>query len=266
MSPVSFGFIITRHVNSETTNHYWNECVRCIRKLYPWVRIVIIDDNSQQEWVKEEQVWQNVEIIQSEYPGRGELLPFIYFLKRAFFKRAVMIHDSVFFHKKIPFHLLTVPVMPLWHFNAKIDTDLECHQNNLRIVQYLKPPHPFFLKQRLEEVSFSKQWVIPLQKNQEWVGCFGVQCVIQHSFLVHLEKKYGITGLISVVKTRPDRCSLERIMGLLFCMESLQMSPQKSLFGNIKNYMPWGYTFNQYKELQKDKKVIRPIVKVWTGR
>ena len=39
-----FGFIITRHVNSPTTNKYWNQCVKCIRTFYPFVKIVIIDD------------------------------------------------------------------------------------------------------------------------------------------------------------------------------------------------------------------------------
>ena len=32
-----FGFIITRHVNSDTTNNYWNQCIRCLRKFYPHV-------------------------------------------------------------------------------------------------------------------------------------------------------------------------------------------------------------------------------------
>ena len=31
----SYGFIITRHVNSEKTNKYWNKCVRCIRTFLP---------------------------------------------------------------------------------------------------------------------------------------------------------------------------------------------------------------------------------------
>ena len=39
-----FGFIILRHVNSKQTDYYWKECYRCIRKLYPTQKIVIIDD------------------------------------------------------------------------------------------------------------------------------------------------------------------------------------------------------------------------------
>ena len=95
---MSFGFIITRHVNSEKTNEYWNHSVKLIRSLYPFRKIVVIDDNSNQEFVKAEFDYKNVEIIQSEYPGRGELLPFVYYARNKWFDKAIIIHDSVFFH------------------------------------------------------------------------------------------------------------------------------------------------------------------------
>ena len=38
----TYGFIITRHVNSEKTNKYWNKCVKCIRTFYPLKKIIII--------------------------------------------------------------------------------------------------------------------------------------------------------------------------------------------------------------------------------
>ena len=77
----TYGFIITRHVNSETTNKYWNNCVRCIRRFYPCRKIVIIDDNSNKEFLIPFANYTNVEIVESEFPGRGELLPYYYFLK-----------------------------------------------------------------------------------------------------------------------------------------------------------------------------------------
>ena len=43
---MTYGFIMTRHVNSEKTNRYWNHAVRCIKRFYPFRKIVIIDDNS----------------------------------------------------------------------------------------------------------------------------------------------------------------------------------------------------------------------------
>ena len=61
----SFGFIITRHVNSETTNKYWNHSVKLLRTLYPKRKIVIIDDNSNQNYVKADFNYNNIQIIQS---------------------------------------------------------------------------------------------------------------------------------------------------------------------------------------------------------
>jgi hypothetical protein len=50
----SFGFIMTRHVNSELTNNYWNHSVKLLRTFYPDKKIVIIDDNSNYDYVKDE--------------------------------------------------------------------------------------------------------------------------------------------------------------------------------------------------------------------
>ena len=58
-----YGFIITRHVNSELTNKYWNQSVKLIRTLYPLRKIVIIDDNSNQEFVKADFNYKNIEIV-----------------------------------------------------------------------------------------------------------------------------------------------------------------------------------------------------------
>ena len=47
----NYGFIITRHVNSEITNKYWNKCIQHIRINYPNKKIVVIDDNSKKEFL-----------------------------------------------------------------------------------------------------------------------------------------------------------------------------------------------------------------------
>ena len=114
----TYGFIITRHVRCEETNKYWNNSIRCLRYLYPHRKIVIIDDNSNPNFLKEENSYENIQVINSEFIGRGELLPYYYYLKYKFFQNAVIIHDSVFFHKKIKFEAMkNVKVLPLWHFN-----------------------------------------------------------------------------------------------------------------------------------------------------
>ena len=256
---MDYGFIISRHVNSVKTNKYWNQSIKLIRTLYPEKKIVIIDDNSKYQFVKPEFSYKNVEIIQSEYPGSGELLPYFYFLKYKWFDSAVIIHDSVFFHRKIAFDKIKQPVFPLWHF----EYDKENIHNILRICAGLKNNY------KLSSIVANNN------KNMDIFGsrsinnfscCFGVQTFITHNFLLKIEQKYNLSNLIHYVKTRTDRCAMERIMGLLFCLEHPDVLHYKSLFGNILSHGNWGYSFEQYQDAITKRKAIKAVVKVWTGR
>ena len=250
-----YGFIITRHVNSELTNKYWNNNVKQLRKLYPFRKIIIIDDNSNYNYVKPEFNYENIEIIQSEFNGRGELLPYYYFLKYKFFKNAVIIHDSVFIHKRVNFEKLNgINVMPLWHFNS----DQENILNTKRIIKHLKN------YQNIES-KLSHEQIIGMPRDK-WYGCFGVQSYINLNFLENVERKYGITGLIQSVNCRADRCCLERIFGCIFFTEYQIMLKRKSLLGDIMKYYKWGYTYDEYTRDLKKGIVVAPIIKVWTGR
>jgi hypothetical protein len=100
----------------------------------------------------------------------------------------------------------------------------------------------------------------------EWNGCFGAQCFINYYFLKSIEAKYKITGMIPHVKNRTDRCSLERIMGAIFNIECPPTKIYKSLLGDIFSYMRFGYSYEEYRDNLKKKLVVKPIVKVWTGR
>jgi hypothetical protein len=254
----SYGFIITRHVNSEKTNKYWNKCVRCIRSFYPLKKIIIIDDNSNTDFIKADLEYSNIEIIQSEFPGRGELLPYYYYFKNQFFENAIIIHDSIFFHKRINFDKLLeskVNVLPLWHFKA----DQENVNNTLFISDKLTN------KIEIQTKMLSNFYILGFN-TQEWYGCFGVQSFINYNFLKYIEKKYNLFNLLNVVKNRKDRCCLERIFGAIFCTEENNLLKQKSLLGNISNNVNWKYSFDNYENDIKQKKISKPIVKVFTGR
>jgi hypothetical protein len=252
----SFGFIIIRHVNSEKTNKYWNHSVKCLRTLYPLIKIIIIDDNSNYNYVKEDFNYKNVEIINSEFKGRGEILPYYYYLKNKFFDNAVIIHDSVFFHKRVDFNkLLGVKVMPLWFFHP----DKENVNNTLRISNNLINSYSIQQKITLNDSLIG----LPHLK---WYGCFGLQSYINHDFLVYIENKYKITNMISAVNCRDDRACLERIFGCIFFTENQKNLSRKSLFGDIMKYHRWGYTYNEYENDFKNKKIPKAIIKVWTGR
>lgn len=255
----NYGFIITRHVNSENTNKYWNQSVKLIRTFYPLRKIVIIDDNSNQDFVKAEFDYKNLIIIQSEFPQRGELLPYYYYLRYKWFPNAVIIHDSLFIHKKIPFETFSLPVLPLWHHNY----DKENMHNILRIASGLKNNNSLIRK-----INKKEEIVINLGfSNDKFNLCFGGQCYIKLGFLERIENRYRISNLINFIHNRSDRCSLERILGLLFCEEYPKLIKIKSLFGDImRSPRAFAYNYDDYNNDLKHKKVINPFVKVWTGR
>ena len=265
---MTFGFIVLRHVNSELTNQYWNECVQCIRRLYPFKKIVVIDDNSKTEFIKAFYEYQNVEYIQSEFPQRGELLPYYYFHKHRFFDNAIILHDSVFIHKRINFDLLRgVPVIPLWHFKNSRD---ENYERLLQISKYLNYSNKFYEEfKNVKENKYLNMSII--DGTNKWNGCFGVQTYINHGFLDYIQKKYNIFNMLKVVRCRKDRCCLERILGLIISMENSRLKKMPSLFGDILKYTNGeyhgGYTFHNYKKkLENEKKIMVPYVKIWTGR
>jgi len=242
----NYGFIITRHVNSEETNKYWNKCVKLIKRFYPSKKIVIIDDNSNATFIKPDFEYKNILIIQSKYHKRGELLPYIYYSENKWFEKAVIVHDSVFFHHKILFENIITPVISLWHFPSEY---LKIHyENNIRIANGLN----------------NKKVITHILSNVNIIGCFGVQTFIKHSFLCRIMEKYNIPNLIPIVKTREDRCSLERIFAVIFYLEFGNLS-QKSILGNIFNYN-FGITFKEYENTIKKKEKIKKVVKVFTGR
>ena len=254
----NFGFIITRHVNSENTNRYWNRSVKLLRFFYPTKKIVIIDDNSNTNFLKADYEYSNVEIIQSEFPGRGELLPYYYFIKNKFFENAIILHDSIFFHKRINFEVLNgMKVFPLWFFNP----DAENLSNTLKIIEALK--NNIIINSKL---SLDSNIMVGMP-DTKWYGCFGCQSYINHNFLLHIENKYNISALTKVIKNRPDRCCLERIMGCIFFTESPKIQTTKSLFGNIMTYHVWArYTYEMYDTDLKKGTIPRAVIKVWTGR
>ena len=254
---MSFGFIITRHINSEQTNKYWNHNVKLIRTYYPLKKIVIIDDNSNYDYVKSDFDYKNVEIIQSQYPGRGELLPFVYYLKNKWFDNAVIIHDSAFLHKRIPFEKFRMPVLPFWHHPY----DKENLGNLLRIGAYLKSSA--FIRQQLSGNDIN---ILGMSKDK-FNLCFGGQCYINHSFLATLERKYNLSNLVNAINCRTDRCGFERIIGLLFNNEYKNLAKIKSFYGDIRNHhQAFLYNFDNYLNDFKNNHIHGTLVKVWTGR
>jgi hypothetical protein len=235
------GFILLRCVNNELTNQYWNYSYASIRKYYPEMPILIIDDNSNYKYVKSQHNLYKTTVIQGEYPGRGELLPYYYYLHNPLFETAVIIHDSVFLNSEL--NINTHSCKFLWHFEHHWD----------QIADETKMIN-----------AFNDPEVLEHYKNKSaWIGCFGGMSIIKHDHLTRVNAKCDISKLLDFVKTRYNRMSFERVIACLLQIDGVK----ESMFGNIMHYgdsvnrRAWGTSFND-----KHHCLNLPIIKVWTGR
>ena len=234
MSKPTIGFIILRHVNSETTNLYWQLSYDNVRQFYPENDIIIIDDNSNYQYVSNKALYK-VTIIQSEYHGRGELLPYYYYLTNKLFDIAFIIHDSVFVQSHMDLHVDKYKIT--WEFYHYWD-QIEDETNMIKL--------------------FNDTNLLNFYQNKSlWVGCFGGMSTITHDFLTQVNNKYNLSLLLDVVRTRYNRCSFERVIACLLQIEA----PQITRMGNIHEYMPFNLTYDM-----RHSYTYLPLLKVWTGR
>ena len=260
------GFIITRNIVSVETSRYWIECCKCIRKFYPENIILVIDDNSKKEFLSDiNLIFQsdnNITIINSEFPAAGELLSYYYFYKTKLFDRAVIIHDSSFIQKPLETENVE-DIKFLWHFDHQWDENMQTLELIDRWGQSENSDQSENSEQSKQSEHLEKLKEFYLSKHL-WFGCFGLQSVITYTFLEILVQKYNIFKFLEIVKSRPDRCALERVFAVICTYENNNIKNDKSMFGIIHDYLPWGFTYDQYcfnKALAS-----KGIIKCWTGR
>jgi hypothetical protein len=246
---MSFGFVISRHVNNKLSNFYWKECYTCIRKFYD-NPILIIDDSSDRQYLTENIVLSNCTVIyDTVHKGAGELLPYYYFHKLKPFDHAVIIHDNVFLQAKIDF-LANPPAFKysmrsLWTFTKAFDCDVVQHIRDL-----------------CGSLSESAELLSLFEKKDKWSGCYGVMSVIQWEFMDKINKRHAFFDNMLQKKWHRDmRSGLERVMALVAYYNDPAI--KNSIFGDIHAYIKWGTTFMEY--LTQDHRKY-PIVKVWASR
>jgi len=243
---MEFGFILTRHVIDSTTNEYWQEAYRTIRTYYT-EPIIIIDDGSDPIYVNSSLQLVNCNIIVSGFVGRGEILPYYYFYKLRPFDYAVIIHDSIFFNRKVDFQgQIPCTCKFLWSFSHECDDDTVTIPLLSSLAAADGPLEVYYRKMM-------------------WVGCFGAMTFMQWNFLNTLVDRHNLfESLLPRICNRDDRMAFERIIAVIDYANDLTRRPsQCSFFGDIFRSYPFGSTYQQYKD---GHLAAYDIAKIWTGR
>lgn len=212
----TFGFIMIRYVKCSNTNQSWIRCYESIRKFYD-EPIIIIDDNSNMNYVSEHPII-NCKIIASEFPRRGELLPYYYYIKYNFFKRAVVIHDSM-------------EIVKYYNYNI-----IENYANFSRLFSFEPSSYNVDITHFEKMCGYINHgesvYQYHLTNMHKLNGCFGVCYVIDYAFLIHVNNKYNISNLVNYIDTRKKRQCLERFLSCLFEFENT-CKTRIDLFGSI---------------------------------
>tara|TARA_Y100000591_G_scaffold333297_1_gene375475 strand:- start:34898 stop:36772 length:1875 start_codon:yes stop_codon:yes gene_type:complete len=210
------GFIILRYVINNETNKMWIKCYNSIRKFYN-NKIMIIDDNSKKEYITNKKL-QNCFIIDSNFKGRGELLPYYYYLKNYFCERVVVLHDSMTIEEKIDFE----NIINFKNFTRIFSFSNNCYNIDIK---YFK-----IFCNTISNGDYVYQYHIDNKK--KLLGCFGVCYIIDYNFLKKINDKYNIQNLVKVIDSRDKRKTLERFFSCLFEIEH-NSSKLPHLLGSI---------------------------------
>lgn len=232
------GFVILRYVVNRETNNMWINCYNSIRKFYN-NKIMIIDDHSKKEYISNKKL-VNCFVINSEFKGRGELLPYYYYLKYKFCDRIVVLHDSMCIKKKINFENIN----NFNNFTRIFSFSNNCYNIDIK-----------YFKNFCDTISNGESvYQYHLDNKKKLLGCFGVCYVIEYNFLKQVDNKYNIKNLIKVINTRDKRKTLERFFSCLFEME-YNTSKLPHLIGSI---------FETLKKQKLNEEVL--IEKLFYGR
>jgi len=247
----SYVFVILRHIRQPKDNDLWISSYNSIRKYYT-NKIIIIDDNSMINTVNGK--LYETEIIQSEFAGAGEVLPFYYFLQQKWADVMIFLHDSMFINRPFKDDELDQDVKYHWYFKTNGLDDQRKIKNYLQLLSHHKDLVDFYT-----------------DPNSSWRGVYGATLIIPYNIVSYLEEKYNIfTTLAMTIKSRKDRETFERVLGILLCYEGSVNGENCSNFGDILKYPDAFDSENNNVDTASHIVTQRgyntAILKVWRGR
>lgn len=241
-------FVILSHVRDAADDDLWQRSYDSIREFYPDAPVVLINDNS--PFAPSIEKKENLILVESEFPGAGEILPYYYFLKYKWANKMIFLHDSMRVIRAFTPAELSAPVKFHWFFATHQWDDFYPTYDLLS-----------FLKNSSELTSFKS-------KHHLWMGCFGTTSTISLDALQQVEDKYSLTEtLVQLVNCRNQRCALERVFAIVMFNEGLLNVNNCSNFGEIFEH-PAAYTYINEDGINsiKNSDYSAALIKTWRGR
>lgn len=241
----SLVFVILTHCRNEQDDAMWRYSYNSIKRFHPRAQVVVIDDNSPYP------ISDNyINIIRSEFPGAGEILPYYYFLKYQWAAKMIVLHDSMFLKRSLKKNELSNRVKFHWDF------DHFCDENGV-------------INELLSDLAYADELIdYNMNRKSEWWGCFGAASMIDLDVLKQIEDKYGFTThLVKKITTRSHRMALERAYAVLLFKEGYLTLDTCSNYGSI-HYFPghFGLSFEDPELASVIVSYPGAIIKTWRGR
>ena len=256
----NYTIYITRHMDGDITSRYWIHNYHCIRRIYSNVNIIIIDDNSNPEYLVNDGNFSDItfqyinETSMNNFIGCGELLPFYMFYKNPPTTYALFIHDSLFIHKPIHKFIFESDYISLWSFKS-LNWYRQLYANSINI---------------LSKFNNGNKLIEIYKQHNVWEGNFGCMCIVSKYYIELLNSKFNFFEVsIKNIHNRYDRMVLERIIPI--CYKYLHDENPPTIFDDIHSWAltniskMWDLSWKEYIKNESKFQEI-PLIKIRSGR
>ena len=230
---------ITRKVKNKNDNFLWIECIRQIRSFYKYEPIFIIDDCNNKNIISNINDIKDFPIFNIHFlntdddidiKGSGEFASFYYYNKLKVSKQALFIQDSFFILKPLDEQFI--------------------NNNDIRFLFGFIDDQELFkslVNNLILDLNEGNK-IIEYKYKYNWIGCFGVSCLISLEYLLYLEKRYNFFIISKDIKNKTMREVFERFFGLLITYDKKNFT-NISFFGLKGNF---NYNLNNYLEKKEE--------------
>jgi hypothetical protein len=250
----SSAFIITTCTRNLEHLLYLKECIKNIRIIYPIIHIYVISDSC--EIPIDEINGENIEIIDAEIKGGGEINPYLFALDdRCKHEKLIYIHDTVFIKKNIDRYINSPSeIIFIWYATKALTNDTITPENT----EILNNFYFYFSNTKISLYHFIN--AIRLIKMPYTVK-FGSMSIFTKEFMKKVDLVTNFKQVANLFNKRVHRCFFERILSFIYIfIYGFDYNPKYTVCGDIFTH-PNAFCNKNYNIPTKT-----PMVKVWQGR